>query len=260
MPRTTPEAPSAPRHEPALYGRLANGTIPTYRSGGRALYERQFTDDWTGPGGWWEGPEAERPAEPPAALVPACSCGWRGADVPYDPHGGPPPPPGGPVLHDAQEQEAQAAWHRHYVAATLELRPPGYDARTAALAAPLGELAEDHPRAALVTVRQLRELADHLELLAVAAALAHRVPWHHIGADLGQTRQAVHGRYTRRPSADLAARVQELTGGQTVPEFLAAARERRPHTAPPTSVGWPAAVRRILDPHHGPAPAPAEEG
>ncbi|MEU5959262.1 hypothetical protein [Streptomyces sp. NPDC047525] len=246
----------APRHEPALYGRLSAGTIPVYRAG-RALFERQFTDDAAGPGGRWEGPEADRPAEQPATLVPACSCGWRGPDVPYDPHGTPAPPPGGTVMHDVQGQEAQTAWHRHHMAATSSVMPPGYTERLEALAAPLGELADEAPRAALVLVRQLRELADHLELLAVAGARAHTVSWDTIGADLDQTRQAVHGRYVTRPSPELEERVHALTGG-TVAALLDAAKERRPGTPPPGHGQWPAAVARITGtaPDTAPEPAP----
>lgn len=237
-------SPDGGRHAGHVLGRLLDGTIPTYRIGA-AQYERHFTDTQDEPGGTWSG---DRPLdEQPAYLVPACRCGWRGPAVRYDPHGG---QWSGGRYHNGQELDAYRVWKAHATAALSAAVPDGHREQLAELASTLGELADERPRAALTLARQLRELADHLEPLAVAEALAHSVPWEAIGADLGQTKQAAHGRYTRHPSADLDRRVRDLTG-DSVAALLTAARERRPGTPPPGHAGWTGTVARIL---HHPAP------
>ncbi|MGW2724908.1 hypothetical protein [Streptomyces sp. NPDC001492] len=234
--------PQGRRHAGYPVGYLDDHTV-RYRAGG-VLHERQFVDAAEGPGGEWTGPGAER-LDQPSHLAPGCRCGWLGPARPYHPQGG----RRGDGRYDGQGQEVYAAWQAHATAVLRAEVPEAYRERLAAFAVPLGELADERPRAALVLARQLRELADHLEPLAAAESLAHGVPWETIGTDLGQSKQAAHGRYVRSPSADLERRVQSLTGG-TVTELLDAARTRRPGTPPPGHTGWPDAVARIL---HNPA-------
>ncbi|MFF4291015.1 hypothetical protein ACFY0R_37830 [Streptomyces sp. NPDC001633] len=230
----------ATRHQGACYGQLADGTIPTYRSGG-ALYEREFTDHRDADGGRWSGPAHNAPAVPPAALLPACQCGWRGTARPYDPAGG--RWGDDDQAHDGQQLDVHAEWHNHAAAALSPAVPHDYRQRLTHLAEPLHELADERPRAALTLVRQLRELADTLEPLAVAGALAHAIPWEVIGPDLGRTKQSVHGRY-RTPSQELSKRVADLTGLE-VKEFLTRARLRPPR---PSGERWTQAVQRIITP------------
>ncbi|WP_158713520.1 hypothetical protein [Streptomyces sp. NRRL F-525] len=233
------DTPDSARHVGRLLGRLPDGTIPTERIGA-ALYEREFNDAAMEPGGTWSG--TEPPDVQPAYLVPSCRCGWRGPEMPYDPHAG---VWSGGRYHNGQDLDAHRVWKAHATAALVPAVPEGHRERLARFADPLGELADERPRAALTLARQLRELADHLEPLAVAEALAHGVPWETIGADLGQTKQAAHGRYQQRPSADLEDRVQALTGG-SVTTLLDAARNRRPGTPPPEH-RWTGTAARILD-------------
>ncbi|SEF16381.1 hypothetical protein SAMN05428942_7258 [Streptomyces sp. 2112.2] len=226
----------ATRHLGACYGKLADGTIPTYRSGG-ALHERQFTYDTDG--GTWAGPPHDIPDEPPAALVPACQCGWRGNPHPYHPADG---RRSDEEARDGQGLDAHAEWHHHATAALSPAVPHDYRQRLTDFAAMLGELADERPRAALTVARQLREIAAHLEPLAVAESLAHGVPWETLAADLGHTRQNIHSRY-RRPSRDLTDRIQALTG-TTLETLLTEARTRRPGTHPPGRY-WPTVLWRI---------------
>ncbi|MEU9167698.1 hypothetical protein AB0D34_07865 [Streptomyces sp. NPDC048420] len=241
---------SSPRHEGFLYARLADGTIPTYRAG-QALYEWEFNDHWNADGGWWHGgPDQQRPTPQPAALVPSCQCGWRGPDLPYYPNGGQKTTE---LYCCMQGDHALRAWQDHATAALTATVPDEHREQLARLAGPLGKLADARPRAALVLARQLRELADHLEPLAVAQALAHGVPWEAIGTDLGQTKQAAHGRYQRHPSTDLEQRVQALTGG-SVAALLDGARNHRPGTPPSGHSEWAAAAARILGDPGGETP------
>ncbi|MEU1121849.1 MULTISPECIES: hypothetical protein [unclassified Streptomyces] len=226
------------RHTGYLLGRLADGTVPMYRRGSSYL-ERTFTDSPGADGGTWNGPEHGRPTEQPAALTPACRCGWRGPDLPYDSG-----PPVAAPLGDGQGHDARLRWLWHATAVLVPDVPDRHREQLAAFAGTLGELADERPRAALTLARQLREIADHLEPLALAEALAQRATWDTIGADLGQSRQAVHGRYVRRPSPELDARVRDLTG-DGLAALLDAAKERRPGTPPPGHGQWPEAVRRI---------------
>ncbi|MEU6332829.1 hypothetical protein ABZ851_37130 [Streptomyces sp. NPDC047049] len=235
----TTDAPGGQRHTGYVLGRLADGTIPTYRSG-QALYEREFTDSPNGAGGTWSGPGAAD-VDQPTALVPACRCGWRGPDTPYG---------GEALLPDDAMLEARAVWRAHAAAVLDAQVPDGYRDKISALARNLHELADERPRSALVLARQLREIADHLEPLAVAQALAQGVPWETIGVDLDQTKQAVHRRYGH-PSASLEQRVRELTGG-SVAALLAVARDRRRGTPPPAPrARWSQAVTRALRPPAG---------
>ncbi|MGW1839621.1 hypothetical protein [Streptomyces sp. NPDC002067] len=227
-----PDDPDGTRHAGRQLARLTDGTIPTYRTG-QVLREREYDAD----GEWWRGPDRDRPAGPPAALVPDCLCGWRGTDVPY-PHDDLP----------ASEMAARTAagrWHAHAAAALNPAVPGHYRTQAGQLAHHLTELADERPRAALNLARMLREIADHIEPLAIAEALTHRVRWDEIGADLRQTKQAVNRRYSR-PSRELTARVQQLTG-EDVETLLAAARDRRPGTPPPGHHQWPTVVAWILN-------------
>ncbi|MGW2793595.1 hypothetical protein ACWC9H_27200 [Streptomyces sp. NPDC001251] len=228
-----------------MFGRLADGTVPTYRTRGRALFEREFRDDPYTRGGTWTGPEP-RPTDQPAALIPACSCGWRGEDVPYDPDAGRWHTPDLETRHHAQENEAYGAWHRHADAALNPQLTDAHNELPDGIAELLDHLTRTRPRAALTLTRRLRELADNTEPLAVAAALTHTVAWDTIGADLGLTKQAVHARY-RRPSRDLETRVHTLTG-RTVAELITTATHRTPHSKKPSR-----------PPEDTTAPAPAPE-
>ncbi|MGX1976860.1 hypothetical protein [Streptomyces kronopolitis] len=240
-----------PRHGGRVLGQLADGTIPTYRTGGGPLYEREFIDSRDADGGTWEGPPARRPADPPAALLPVCQCGWRGTARPYDPAGGRCSHGDSGERHDRQELDAHLEWRDHAAAVLSAAIPQDCRQRLAELAEPLRELADERPRAALTVVRQLRELADTLEPLAVAGALAHTIPWEVIGPDLGTTKQSAHGRY-RNPSQDLSKRVGELTG-LAVDDFLTLARSRQPR---PMGEGWSQALQHLTTIH--PAESPQE--
>ncbi|MGW1666464.1 hypothetical protein [Streptomyces microflavus] len=231
----------ATRHAGELLARLPDGTIPTYRVG-KLLAERLFVDAWDRDGGWWQGPENGRPDQQPAHLVPSCECGWYGAEIPYDVTGGEIPRPGQEPMRDGASRTAQAAWRDHAAAALTAAVPEPHRQALAQLAATAAELAEERPRAALTLSRQLRDLAALLEPLAVAGALAHHVTWDTIGADLGQSRQAVNGRYVK-PSADLSDRVHRLTG-QTVEGLLSLARGRG--TPPPGAATWAEEIRDLL--------------
>ncbi|MFJ2110782.1 hypothetical protein ACIOEX_02445 [Streptomyces sp. NPDC087850] len=235
------DTPGATRHAGHLLARLADGTIPTYRVG-QLLAERGFADSWDHDGGWWQGPEPGRPDEQPAHLVPACECGWRGPDIPYDVHGGEVPRRGESPMRDGAGRTALDTWRDHAASALTATGPETHRQALAHLAATLAELADERPRAALTLVRQLRELAALAEPLAVAGALAHRITWDTIGADLGQSRQAVHGRY-KRPSADLTDRVHRLTG-DTVDALLKSTRT--PGTPPPATSTWQDEIRHLL--------------
>ncbi|WP_329151276.1 hypothetical protein OG275_38170 (plasmid) [Streptomyces niveus] len=237
----TDDTPGATRHAGELLARLAGGKIPTYRVG-KLLAERPFVDSWDHPGGRWQGPEHGRPDEQPAYLVPACECGWYGADIPYDVHGGEVPRPGQTPMRHGASRTAQAAWRDHATAALTSATPDTHHQALAQLAALGAELANERPRAALTLSRQLREIAALLEPLAVAGALAHHITWDTIGGDLGQSRQAVNGRYVR-PSADLSDRVHRLTG-DTVEALLRTTRT--PGTPPPAVTTWQDEVRQLL--------------
>ncbi|MFK0292471.1 hypothetical protein ACIQU6_18610 [Streptomyces sp. NPDC090442] len=228
------------RHGGFVLGRLDDGTVPTHRSG-RALYERQFADSSTGQGGTWSGPAQGAPSKAPTALIPACACGWRGADLPYHPAGG---VCGDGTCHDGQAVSAHRAWQSHATAALSAVVPDGCRDRLAALTTALGELADHQPRAALAVSRQLREIAGLIEPLAVAEALAHSVPWETIGTDLGQTKQAVNRRYTN-PSRTLSTRVEQIAG-TNVETLLTTARNRAPGTRLP-GIDWASAARRVMD-------------
>ncbi|MFB7999091.1 hypothetical protein ACFC4G_40545 [Streptomyces sp. NPDC056002] len=91
----------------------------------------------------------------------------------------------------------------------------------------------------------LRELADHIESLAIAQAHALNISWDTIAGDLTVTRQSLHGRYVARPSQELQQRVQDLTGG-TLTDLLNTAKNRHPLTPPPAHKEWPRAIRRAL--------------
>ncbi len=247
------EARTEPRHRGRMLGRLADGTIPTYRAR-RALFEREFRDDPYASGGTWHGPQP-LPVQQPTALIPACQCGWTGTDVPYDPGAGRWHTPDLEVRHNSQESAVYGSWHGHADAA---LNPKLTDAQSGLLADAaelLDHLTRTRPRAALTLARRLRELADNAEPLAVAAALAHTVPWDTIGADLGLTKQAAHARY-RRPSRDLEQRVHTLTGG-TVADLITAATHRTPDAPGGPPHDTPAAHDTGTDPRPGPA-SPAE--
>ncbi|MYV60304.1 hypothetical protein GTW37_13070 [Streptomyces sp. SID4931] len=122
--------------------------------------------------------------------------------------------------------------------------PEPHHQALAQLAGTAAELADERPRAALTLSRQLHDLAALIEPLAVAGALAHHVTWDTIGADLGQSRQAVNARYTK-PSADLSDRVHRLTG-HTVAELLNLARESG--TASLWAVTWAEEIRHLMGP------------
>ncbi|MGW3091729.1 hypothetical protein [Streptomyces sp. NPDC001108] len=224
------DTPGATRHAGYLLARLADGTIPTYRVG-KLLAERTFADSWDGDGGWWQGPDQGRPDEQPAQLVPACECGWYGPDLPYDIEGGhtTPPPYGGQPMRDAGSRAAMQVWRDHAAAALTSTGPAPARQQLAQLGGTLAELADERPRAALTLIRQMREIAALIEPLAIAGALRHHITWDTIGSDLRQTRQAVNGRY-RKPSADLSARVNRLTG-TTVETLLT--RPRKSGSPPP---------------------------
>ncbi|MFD4021191.1 hypothetical protein [Streptomyces sindenensis] len=145
-------------------------------------------------------------------------------------------------MRDGAGRTAQAAWRDHAAAALTAAVPGPQRQALAQLAAAAGELAEERPRAALTLSRHLRDLAALIEPLAVAGALAHHVTWDTIGADLGQSRQAVNSRYVK-PSADLSDRVHRLTG-RSVEELLNLARGRG---APPCeAVTWTEEIHRLL--------------
>ncbi|MFI6690041.1 hypothetical protein [Streptomyces sp. NPDC050485] len=237
------------RHRGTLLGRLADGTVPLYRTNRAALYEREFRDSPHASGGNWTGPEPGRPTEQPAALIPACRCGWRGPDLPYDPTGGRRLTLDGENRHNDQDLTAYNTWHTHADAALDPALPDVHREWLGQLAEQLRELTGERPRAALTLARQLRELADLAEPLAIAHALAHNVPWDAIGADLGRSKQNIRARY-RRPSRGLTQRVHRLTGGLTVEQLITAANDRTPHSPPP-GIHWSDAVARI----HGPDPA-----
>ncbi|ONI48512.1 hypothetical protein [Streptomyces sp. IB2014 011-1] len=237
------DTPGATQHAGHLLARLPDGTIPTYRVG-KLLAERRFADAWESSGGRWQGPEHDRPDQQPAHLVPACECGWHGADIPYDVYGGGVPGTGAAPMRNRAGMTAVTAWRDHAAAALTNTGPDSHRQALAQLAATLAELADERPRAALTLSRHLRELAALIEPLAVAGALAHGVTWPTIGADLGQSRQAVHGRY-RNPSADLTDRVHRLTG-HTVEALLNQAR--KPGTAPPGATGWNDEIRHLITP------------
>lgn len=58
--------------------------------------------------------------------------------------------------------------------------------------------AGDDPRAGLVAVRSLRELADRLEALQVERARGLGWSWQEVADALGVSRQAVHKKHRRR--------------------------------------------------------------
>ncbi|MFH8350224.1 hypothetical protein [Streptomyces sp. NPDC018045] len=239
----THPADTAPaRHTGYCRGVLADGTIAQYQRGG-ARIDRRFTDDPQAPGGTWDGPDAAT-LPLPRALEPACSCGWTGVRVAFDPDGGRHDTPYGDRW-DWAGDDARREWTWHAEAVFRTDLPQTTRQPLAALAAVLGELAAERPRAALAAVRRLRALADLAEPLAVAHAQAHGVTWQAIGADLDQTRQNVNGRYAN-PSNTLENRVHRLTG-DGVAALLAAARTARPGAPPPGLAGWADAARAALD-------------
>ncbi|MFE6808611.1 hypothetical protein ACFVEN_44210 [Streptomyces sp. NPDC057681] len=257
MDSTTKPQPSTPggrwlltaddsTHMGYTLGQLDDGTVPTYRRG-TAIHEREFTDHHDRPGGAWDGPDTAQLPQP-AALLPACTCEWRGSPLPYDPDGGQWNDPHDMDAFRGQDLDALGAWQEHARAAAAAVDPTVHSShlyRLTELAGTLGELTDERPRAALNLARMLRELADHIEPLAVAQARALGVSWDTIADDLTVTRQSVHGRYVARPSQELQQRVQDLTGGPLT-DLLAAAKNRRPHAPPPARKGWSDAVRRIL--------------
>ncbi|MEU1133359.1 hypothetical protein ABZ383_26480 [Streptomyces sp. NPDC005900] len=240
------------RHMGTTLGQLDNGTVPLYRvhtPRGDVLHEREFLDSGVRPGGTWAGPDAEQ-LPPPAALVPVCTCGWRGEALPYDPDGGQWQNASGATDHRGQDLDALGAWQEHAraaAAATDPVVPRAYLEQLGEMAGALADLADTRPRAALNVARLMRELADHIEPLALAQARALDVSWDALGSDLGVTRQSVSGRYAR-PSRELQQRVQDLTGG-TVADLLAAVPQRDGGAPPIERDGWTAAVRRILGEH-----------
>ncbi|GAA2649939.1 hypothetical protein GCM10009864_12050 [Streptomyces lunalinharesii] len=119
------------QHGGFVLGRLSDGTVPTFTSG-HTQHERRFADDSAAYGGTWIGPEDGVPAEQPLALVPGCTCGWRGPDLPYDPAGG---RCGNGTCYDGQAVEAHRRWKTHAQAALIAGVPPQRHGRPAAVAA-----------------------------------------------------------------------------------------------------------------------------
>jgi hypothetical protein len=63
----------------------------------------------------------------------------------------------------------------------------------------LGSSLTQHPLATLALLRRLDQVVDERTRDAVAAARIHGASWQDIGAALGMTRQAAHGRFGARP-------------------------------------------------------------
>ncbi|MEU5547937.1 hypothetical protein AB0G85_37470 [Streptomyces sioyaensis] len=152
---------------------------------------------------------------------------------------------------DSRHRQAYGAWHHHATAALSPAVPPHYHQQLTAFAATLGELADERPRAALTVARQLREIAAHLEPLAVAESLAHGVPWETLAADLGHTRQNIHSCYNR-PSRNLTDRIQAITG-TTLETLLTKALPAAPEPTHPAGTGPPSYG---ASPHRTPTPDP----
>ncbi|MFD7539903.1 hypothetical protein [Streptomyces sp. NPDC059819] len=217
------DTPPAPRRRGMLLGRLPDGTVTAYRAGA-ALLEREYTDDGMGRG-HWTGSRRGRPDQPPAHLMPACRCGWRGTDVPYDADAG------DHAGDDRNERSREAfdAWHRHADAALNPSLGDPDRGRLAQLAEVLRSLADERPRAALTLTRTLRELADLTEPLAVAAALTHNIAW--------------------RPSAPISASANRTSNSATgaPPASWKTASAPSPAQASPNS--WPAHATAAPPPH-----------
>lgn len=213
------------RHEGYALGVLADGTTPTYRIRD-AIHERQFTDDPYGPGGTWDGPARGRPDQPPAQLLPACSCGWRGTSLPYRPD---PRIDKDPEVWDLTGAGARAQWeYRHVAVMVSNSLPEHAHELSEQLDAALRELADEYPRAALTMVRRAREILDRRELQAVANARVLDIPWAQLGSDLGQSRQTINARYTN-PSQSRA----QTYGAADFDALVERYRTRRPGTPPP---------------------------
>ncbi|MGW0786138.1 hypothetical protein [Streptomyces sp. NPDC002913] len=213
------------RHEGYALGVLADGTTPTYRVRD-ALHERRFTDDPYEPGGTWSGPARGRPEQPPAQLLPACSCGWRGMSLPYEPDPRIDPDLG---VWDLTGARARTQWeYRHVQVVSSNSIPEDHAERLTELDTALRELADEYPRAALAMVRQLRETIDRRELQAVANGRVLDIPWAQLGSDLGQTRQSINARYTN-PSQSRA----QTYGAADFDALVEQYRTRQPGTPPP---------------------------
>ncbi|WP_372412815.1 hypothetical protein [Streptomyces luteireticuli] len=179
------------RHRGGVLGQLADGTIPTYRFGSTAR-ENEFADRWSKPGGLW----AHDLPEAPAHLVPACSCGWRGTPVPYDPEGGAYPDPEAPrLLWDAAGDSARTAWTAHAAAAISDTVPDALNLQLSQLADGLRHLAEEEPRAALAVLQTLQQTAATTKATALTTAREHHISPAALGQPFGGIRQHIHDLY-----------------------------------------------------------------
>lgn len=171
-------------HEGYSIGVLASGVIPTYATGGE-WFEMEFHDGWWSTG---DGPE-DTEMTPPAWLLPACVCGWRGERTGYD---------------NQAEAAARAQWDTHMDEVTVYLLTVArageslVDLLEAARKA--GEF-DDRP---LAVIKALRVTQAHISFhlnAAVGAARARELSWELIGDALGVTRQTAHERYRNTEAA-----------------------------------------------------------
>lgn len=164
-------------HEGDPIGVLANGVIPTYRTGG-AWFEMAFRDGW-----WSAGGGSDDPGVEPAWLLPACVCGWRGERVAYD---------------TQADGAARAQWDAHMDEVTIYLLSVAKAAEAFVDALGTARKAGEFDSRPLAVIKALRVTQAHVGsqlAAAVGAARAQELSWELIGEALGVTRQTAHERY-----------------------------------------------------------------
>lgn len=241
----------APRHAGELVGVDESGDPYLYRQGRNGYHPWRFVDHLDRPGGAWSGPVrgASPPAHPPAGLRVLCACGWESATVPYRPQIDQAPGAGDgrdAAFWAVDSLQANDAWQEHLaVLLESETSDAPRTIRLQQLASELRPVAYGHPRAALRSVRQLREIAQTLELAALAYARSHNVSWAALAEDLDLPEGTVTSRYTRPPRA-----LSETYGHTDALRYLQGDPGADPTAWPtPTSDATPSSTQ-------APAPAP----